>query len=65
LQNALLALYNQQTEQNKNVASIKYDIKSDDPEFKQKTILSRQNWQSDSQNVHDSSIYATLNNQFN
>jgi hypothetical protein len=65
IQTALLALYNMQNEQNKNVASIKYDIKSDDPEFKQKTILSRQNWQSDSQNVHDHSIYTSLDAQFN
>lgn len=64
IQAALLALYNQQNEQNKNVANIKYEIKSDDPEFKQKTILSRQHWQSDSQNVHDSSIYTELNAQF-
>ena len=65
LQAALLTLYNMQNEQNKNVEKVKYDIKSDDPEFKQKTILSRQNWQSDSQNVHDHSIYTSLDVQFN
>lgn len=40
------------------------EISKDDPEFKQKVILSRQDWQSDSQNVHDSAMYADMKEQF-
>jgi hypothetical protein len=39
-------------------------IATDDPDFTQKVILSRQTWQSDSQNVHDSSIGTTVKDQF-
>jgi len=37
---------------------------SDDPEFIQKVLLSRQDWKSDSQNVHDTAIYSELEMQF-
>lgn len=38
---------------------------ADDPEFEQKLILSRQHWQGDSQNVHDSAMYKQLCDQYN
>ena len=63
LQQALLAYYGQQNNLIKNIKNEKSNIKSDDPAFIQKTILSRQNWQSDSQNVHDASVYEELNSQ--
>jgi hypothetical protein len=37
---------------------------ADDPEFDQKMILSRQHWQGDSQNVHDSAMYQQLSTQY-
>ena len=48
-----------------NVHKKKKKIKIDknDPEFTQKILLSRQDWQSDSQNVHDSAIYKELKEQ--
>lgn len=64
LQEAMLAHFNIQHELNNQVATKKVlDIAKDDPEFKQKTILARQNWQSDSQNVHDSAIYEEMKEQ--
>lgn len=39
-------------------------ISAEDPAFVQKSILSRQEWQSDSQNVHDSAVYTELADQF-
>ncbi len=38
-------------------------INESDPEFTQKTILARQHWVSDSQNVHDNSIFGELKGQ--
>jgi hypothetical protein len=63
IQQAMLAHYNQQLQQIKHIEKAKEEIKEDDPEFKQKTLLSRQDWQSDSQNVHDSAIYKILKEQ--
>jgi len=60
LQEALLTQFNII---NNNAKKIKEKIDHDDPNFKQKVILSRQAWQSDSQNVHDTSIYTELNEQ--
>lgn len=40
------------------------EISKDDPEFKQKVLLSQQRWQSDNQNVHDSAIFSELKNQY-
>lgn len=39
-------------------------VDPNDPEFKQKVLLSQQNWESDSQNVHDSAIYEELRRQY-
>ena len=63
VQRALEAHFNQQALQLKQVEKVKKNIDKDDPEIKQKTILSRQDWQSDSQNVHDSAIYEELRDQ--
>ena len=63
VQQAMMAHYNQQLQQIKHIEKAKEEIKEDDPEFKQKTLLSRQDWQSDSQNVHDSAIYKILKEQ--
>jgi hypothetical protein len=65
LQQAALAHFERQMNQLKNIEKKKMEFKDDDPEFTQKTILSRQDWQSDSQNVHDSTIYQLLQNQIN
>lgn len=64
LQHAMLAYYEQQTNQLKEVVKEKKEIANDDPEFTQKMLLSRQSWNSDSQNVHDAAIYETLKDQF-
>jgi hypothetical protein len=48
----------------RNVAQQKPKINDDDPDFTQKVILSRQEWQSDSQNVHDSALLDGLRAQF-
>lgn len=65
LQRAMLAYFNEMNNNIKNIEKEKEKISSDDPEFTQKVLLSRQDWQSDSQNVHDSSIYKELENQLN
>lgn len=63
LQQAMLAHYNQQNHQLSQVSKKKQEIAKDDPEFKQKSLLARQDWQSDSQNVHDTAIYEELKDQ--
>jgi hypothetical protein len=63
LQQAMLAYYGAQKNQIDAINKQKQTIKSDDPAFKQKTLLSRQEWQADSQNVHDTAIYEELNAQ--
>jgi hypothetical protein len=65
LQQAAMVHFERQMQQLKNVEKKKMEFKDDDPEFTQKTILSRQNWQSDSQNVHDSTVYQLLQEQVN
>jgi hypothetical protein len=65
VQNALLAFYNQNAHQVQAVARKRETLAPDDPEFKQKLLVSRQEWQSDSQNVHDSAMYQMLGEQFN
>lgn len=64
IQEALQAFYHQQVKQINHVAKAKEEISPDDPEFRQKVILSRQEWQSDSQNVHDSAMYDELKRQY-
>ncbi len=65
LQRAMFAHYDNQQQQIEQIKKAKptIAIANDDPEFKQKTLLSRQEWQSDSQNVHDSAIYEELSTQ--
>lgn len=65
IQRALMVYFNNQQNQLNDVVLHKpiVEVNNDDPEFKQKTLLSRQDWQSDSQNVHDSAIYAELKEQ--
>lgn len=65
LQRAMFVHFENQHQQMKQVQTEKAAIAVDDPEFKQKTILSRQDWQSDSQNVHDETIYKELKTQVN
>lgn len=64
LQQALMAHYDARTNMNQQLAREKPEIREDDPEFTQKIILARQEWQSDSQNVHDSAVYEELREQF-
>lgn len=63
LQNAIFADANNRINIIEQVARKRESIKEDDPEFVQKTLLSRQDWQSDSQNVHDTAIYEELKSQ--
>ncbi len=67
LQRAMFAHYDNQQLQIEQIKKAKpaIAIANDDPEFKQKTLLSRQEWQSDSQNVHDAAIYEELKTQVN
>lgn len=63
MQAALMAHYDAA----KNViatARTKHTIKTDDPDFTQKVMLSRQVWKSNSQNVHDSAVSGTITDQF-
>ncbi len=64
IQEALVAYYGQQKMQNLAINTAKNsEIRVNTPDFVQRVMLSRQNWQSDSQNVHDSAIYSELRNQ--
>jgi hypothetical protein len=65
IQRALYAHFENQNRLIQHVNKEKKNISTDDPNFKQKTILARQEWQSDSQNVHDAAIYEELKNQIN
>jgi hypothetical protein len=60
LQEALLAHH---TNVNKLVERKRAEVADDDPQYTQKIILNRQNWQSDSQNVHDTAIFTELQEQ--
>jgi hypothetical protein len=62
LQHAIGAYFQQQTTQ---LNTVRQRPASDDAEFTQKTLLSRQEWHSDSQNVHDSALDVLLTEQFN
>jgi hypothetical protein len=56
-QQAMFAFYEQTAERSKQIAERKKEhISEDDPAFVQKTILANTQWNSDSQNVHDSAI---------
>ena len=61
IQEALIAYYDHQKMQND--ALMKAIVPHEGPNFVQRVILSRQNWQPDSQNVHDSAIYEELRKQ--
>jgi hypothetical protein len=62
IQQALVAYYGAQKAQNDmNRASL--ETKKGNPDYTTRVILSRQNWQPDSQNVHDSAIYNDLREQ--
>jgi hypothetical protein len=65
LQTALLEFYDQNRKQVSRAANAKEPIAKEDPEFRQKVILSRQAWESDSQNVHDKTMYDILHEQYN
>lgn len=64
IQQAIIAHYENQTKLNQSLPKQKTDINPDDPEYIQKTLLSRQNWQSDSQNVHDTALDEQMIEQF-
>lgn len=64
IQTALMAFYNQQNKQVNDVVRKKEAIAPDDPQFLQKVLMNRQEWHSDSQNVHDSAMYTMLENQY-
>lgn len=62
LQQALMRLFEIQREQ---IGATKrhIELNKDDPEIKQKTLLAKQTWFSDSQNVHDTALYKELADQ--
>jgi hypothetical protein len=60
LQHALMTQANNNARLVEGISETIPEIKKDDPEFVQKTLLSRKRWESDSQNVHDSVIYKEL-----
>ena len=64
LQAAMLAHFNMAQQTIHEVKQKKPDISEDDPDFTQKLLLSRQKWNSDSQNVHDSTITYTMKEQY-
>lgn len=64
IQAAILAHFETVNNTVKQVAKQKQEVQKDDPEFTQKVLMSRSNWDSDSQNVHDSAIYKEFKNQF-
>ena len=64
MQQALMAHYEAKQALIKKIEKEKPEIKEDDAEFTQKVLLSRQNWESDSQNVHDSAIFNELQAQY-
>lgn len=64
IQEAMLAHYQAMTKQFEVNHRRKLEIHPGDKDFTQKIILSRQKWQTDSQNVHDSAVYAELSDQF-
>jgi hypothetical protein len=64
IQQALMAHYNAANTVISKIKRQKPDINKDDPDFTQKVMLSRQKWESDSQNVHDSAIGTTIKSQF-
>lgn len=63
IQQAILTHYEVQNRLNQNMERKKADIKDDDPELTQKILLARQEWESDSQNVHDTAIRDELQQQ--
>lgn len=65
IQNALMAFFNQQNKQVQEAVKKKETIAPDDPHFLQKVLVGRQEWHSDSQNVHDSAMYEMLASQYN
>lgn len=65
IQNALMAFIEQQRKQVNDVVKKKEAIAPDDPQFLQKVLVGRQEWHSDSQNVHDSTMYSMLESQYN
>lgn len=64
IQQALIAHFNATQNIINTSKTEKPKIATDDPDFTQKVILSRQTWQSDSQNVHDSAVGTTIKDQF-
>jgi hypothetical protein len=63
----LAANINHQRQKQNNIKQLeeKKQISSDDVAFTQKVLLAKQQWQSDSQNVHDSAIFSILDKQLN
>ena len=63
LQVALIAHYNDVADNNNKIKN--YVPDENETIHSKRILLSRQGWQSDSQNVHDSTMYSIINNQFN
>lgn len=60
LQQAIHVYYNNVRNANHRIKKNKAEIAQDDPNYTQKVLLNKQDWQSDSQNVHDSAITTEL-----
>ena len=63
IQEAMLAHYNRLKEMTDTIKESKTSITGDD--IKQKILLSRKHWESDGQNVHDSTIFKEITKQIN
>ena len=64
IQEAILAHYDQQKEKAIVFNVKKTELLKENQDLPQKIILSNQTWESDSQNVHDSVLYNTLEKQY-
>jgi hypothetical protein len=60
LQQAMEAEFNMRIGLTNQIKRAKPTLQADDPNFTQKLLLNKQDWQSDSQNVHDTAIYEEL-----
>ena len=63
LEQAFFANFDQKRTMIDEIKKKKQQIKKDDPAFAQKMLIAQKYWQSDSQNVHDSSIFGELEEQ--
>jgi len=64
IQLAIAAYYDAKQNEIQNIPKQLHEINTNDPDFRSKILLNQQRWYSDAQNVHDTAIYNSLENQF-